>query len=169
MIAVNIQSKSSEPQTTITKFNINKANWHLFTSNEAWKEVTNTNPLQSVEALTNDFYKKIKISAKCAIPMIEIQKHFPRPWWSSPLQKLRDQKERFQHVIEWKKNQSRFQNSSPKEKEGRLGKICQLSLQQYTYKSSLEQSNTVKRYRSKKSYHLWSQWSTVQRQQKHSQ
>ena len=36
MITVNIQSKSSELQTTITKFNINKVNWHLLTSNEAW-------------------------------------------------------------------------------------------------------------------------------------
>ena len=28
-ITVNIQSKNSEVQTTTTKFNINKANWHL--------------------------------------------------------------------------------------------------------------------------------------------
>ena len=58
MITVNIQSKNSGPQTAITKFNINKANWHLFTSNEAWKEVTNPNRSQSTEAQTKYFHKK---------------------------------------------------------------------------------------------------------------
>ena len=75
MITVNIQSKNSEPQTTITKFNTNKANWHLFTSNETWKKVTNPVTSQSAEVLTEDFYKKkIQISAKSVIPMIEIKK-----------------------------------------------------------------------------------------------
>ena len=58
MITVNIQSKNSEPQTRITKFNINKANWRLFTSFEAWKEVTNQNRSQSAETPTKYFYKK---------------------------------------------------------------------------------------------------------------
>ena len=58
MITVNIQRKNSEPQSTIPKFNINKANWYLFTSSEARKEVTNPNHSQSAEALTKDFYQK---------------------------------------------------------------------------------------------------------------
>ena len=37
MITVNFQSENSESETTITKFNINKDNWHLSTSNEAWE------------------------------------------------------------------------------------------------------------------------------------
>ena len=41
------------------------------------------------------------------------------------------------------RGQSRVQKSSQKEQEERLGKICQLSQQQYTYKSSLEQSKTA--------------------------
>ena len=39
VITVNVESKNSEPQTSITKFNIIKANWHLFTSNEACEKV----------------------------------------------------------------------------------------------------------------------------------
>ena len=35
VLTVNIQSKHSKPQTTNTKLNINKANWHISTSNEA--------------------------------------------------------------------------------------------------------------------------------------
>ena len=67
-MTVKIQSKNSEPQTTITKFTINIANWDLFTSNEAWKKVTNPNRSQSAEALTEDFYKKkslVRASADC--------------------------------------------------------------------------------------------------------
>ena len=79
MITVNIQSKNSEPQTIITKFNINKANCHLFTSTEAWKEVTNPNQSQSAEALTKDFQKKILNSAKSATPVKEIKKSSPSP------------------------------------------------------------------------------------------
>ena len=60
VITVNIQIKNSEPQTTITKFNINKANWHLYTSNEAWEKATNLNRSQTAETLTEDFYKKFK-------------------------------------------------------------------------------------------------------------
>ena len=60
MITVNIQSKIAEPQTTIRKFNTKRANWHPFTSIEAWKEVTNPNQSQSAEALTKDFYRKKK-------------------------------------------------------------------------------------------------------------
>ena len=58
VITVSIQSKKSEPQTIITKFNINEAKQHLSTSNEAWKQVTNQNQSQSAEALTKDFYIK---------------------------------------------------------------------------------------------------------------
>ena len=58
MITVNVQSKNSEPQATITKFNINKANWHLFTSIKVWKEIKNPNRSQSAEALAKDFLKK---------------------------------------------------------------------------------------------------------------
>ena len=49
------------------------------------------------------------------------------------------------------KSQSRIQKSSYKVKkqEEILGKICQLSQQQYTYKSSPEQIKTVERRRSK--------------------
>ena len=50
VITVNVQSKKSEPQSTITKFNINKTNWYLFASNQAWKKVTNPNRSQSAEA-----------------------------------------------------------------------------------------------------------------------
>ena len=68
MITVNIQSKISEPQTKITKFNINKANSHLFTSNEAWKEVTNPNRTQSAESRTKIFsIKKSKYRKICYI------------------------------------------------------------------------------------------------------
>ena len=56
MITVNVQSKNSEPLRKVSKFNINQANWHLFTLNKAWKKVTNPNQSQSAEALTEDFY-----------------------------------------------------------------------------------------------------------------
>ena len=79
MITVKIQSKNSELQTAITKFNMNKAHWHLFTSNETWKEVTNPNRPQSAEALTKDFYKKLQISAKSDIPVIVLKNTSPSP------------------------------------------------------------------------------------------
>ena len=75
MITDNFQSKNSEPQTTITKLKKNKANWHLFTSNEALKQVTNPNQSQTAEALPKDFHKKIQLSPKPAIPVIEIKKN----------------------------------------------------------------------------------------------
>ena len=56
MVTVSVQSKNSEPHTTITKFNINKTNCYLLTSNEAWRKTTNPNWPQSAEALTEDFY-----------------------------------------------------------------------------------------------------------------
>ena len=75
MITVNIQNKNSEPQTTITKFNINKANWHIVSSKEAWQEVANPNRSQSAEALTKDLYKKKStFPQKSAIPVIQIKK-----------------------------------------------------------------------------------------------
>ena len=52
------------------------------------------------------------------------------------------------HPVE--KRQIRTQKSSQKEQEGRLGKIFQLSRQQFTYKSSLKRSKTAERQRSKK-------------------
>ena len=55
MITVNIHSKSSEPQTTIKKFIISEADWHLLISNESWKELTNPNRLHPTEALNKDF------------------------------------------------------------------------------------------------------------------
>ena len=58
VITVTVQSKISEPQTLITKFNIDKANWRLFTSIDARMQVTNPNRSQSAEARTEDFYKK---------------------------------------------------------------------------------------------------------------
>ena len=88
---VSFQSKNSGPQTTITKFNINKGNWHLFTSNEAWNKVTNPNRSQSAEALTEDFYIKIPFFLKiCYTSDRIIKKHFPKSLWSSQLQKLWD-------------------------------------------------------------------------------
>ena len=124
MKTVNIQSKDSEPQTIITKININKANLHLLTWNEAWKEVTNPNWSQSAEALTKDFYKKkIKKSTKSAIPVIQ-KKHFPKTWGSSQLQKLKDKRERYykiyrktnreQHLIRWKKSRAEFKSLAKK-------------------------------------------------------
>ena len=87
MITVSIQSKNLEPKNTITKININEANWDIFTSNEAWKQITNPNRSQFAEALTEDSYKKkFKISSESAIPVIE-KKHFPKPWWGGQLQK----------------------------------------------------------------------------------
>ena len=58
LITKNVQSKNSEPRSTIRKLNINKANWHLFTSKEAWKQVKNPNLSQFAEVLTEDFYIK---------------------------------------------------------------------------------------------------------------
>ena len=79
MITVNSQNKNLEPLTTIPKFNINKAKWHVFTSNETWKNVANSNRLQYAEALTEYFYKKKQLSPESAIPVIEIKKTSPSP------------------------------------------------------------------------------------------
>ena len=57
MITVNIQSKNSERKITITKFNINKAKWHLFTSNETWKKITKNLNLREI-CNTNDRNKE---------------------------------------------------------------------------------------------------------------
>ena len=54
------------------------AGGHFLTSNEAWKKVTNLNRSQTAEALTEDFYNKIQISSKFAIPVIEIKKTLPQ-------------------------------------------------------------------------------------------
>ena len=59
VITVSVQSKNSEPQSTITKFNIKNANWQLFTSNQTWKPVTVSNRSQSLQSLT-----KIKKKSK---------------------------------------------------------------------------------------------------------
>ena len=79
MITVNVRSKNSEAETSTTKFNINKANWHPLTSYEARKKVTFLNGPQSAEALTENVYKKIDNSSKSAMPVIEIKKHFLKP------------------------------------------------------------------------------------------
>ena len=75
VITVNGHTKKSEPKTIITKFNINKANWQHFTSNKAWKKVTNPTRSQSAEALTEEFYKKIQNSSKSAWPVIKEKKN----------------------------------------------------------------------------------------------
>ena len=56
-ISENVQNKISELQTVITQLNNHSSNWHLFTSNEAWKKVTSRNQTQSVEALIEDLKK----------------------------------------------------------------------------------------------------------------
>ena len=56
--------------------NINKANMHLFTSNEAWNEVANPIRSQSAEALTEGFYKKNPNFFKICHTS-DIKKHFP--------------------------------------------------------------------------------------------
>ena len=50
---------------------MNKANWHFFTSNEAWKEITNINLSQSAEALINDFYNKKSKFLRSLIYLVE--------------------------------------------------------------------------------------------------
>ena len=56
------------------------------------------------------------------------KKHFPKPWWSSQLQKLRDERERFykifrktnreQHLIQWKKQaRAEFNSLAKKNKK----------------------------------------------------
>ena len=65
------------------------------------------------------------MSSKSAIPVRK--KHFPKPWWSRQLQKVRDKRERFykifrksnreQHLIQLKKKQSRIQKFAKKNKK----------------------------------------------------
>ena len=139
VITLNVQSKNSEPQTTITIFNINEISWRLFKPIEAWKKVINPNWSQSVEAITEDFYKKNQNFFK------NYFKKFPRALAKQSITKIKRQKRTILLNIQKKqsralphpmeKNQSRIQNSSPKEPEGRLGKICQHFQQQYTYVS----------------------------------
>ena len=146
MITVNIQSKNSELQTTTT---INKAIWHLFTSSETWKEVTKPADHNLLKRWPKIFIKKNPNFRKICYTSDRKKKHFPKPWWSSQLQKLRDKREQFykifkktnyeQDLIQWKKAIAEFK-SLAKKQEGRLWKNCQLSQQQYTYKSWLEQS-----------------------------
>ena len=79
VITVCVQSKKSEPQTTVANFNINKANWHLFTSNYAWRQVTNRDQSQTVEALAEVFEKQIYISSTSTTPLIEKKNTSPMP------------------------------------------------------------------------------------------
>ena len=51
----NILTRSQETQKTVTKFNMNKKGWHLFTSNEVWKQTTNPSLFNSAEIL-NEFF-----------------------------------------------------------------------------------------------------------------
>ena len=81
---------------------------------------------------SNRRIKKIQISSKPAKPVIEIKKRFPQPRWNSQLQTLRDKRKCFykifrkinceQHLIQWKKKQSRIQESSRK-KRWKTGKF----------------------------------------------
>ena len=157
MITGNVQSKNSEPQTTTTKFKINKADWHLFTSSEAWKKVTNPNRSQSAEVLTENFYKKkFKIfrnllyqwQEKKILPQALLEKSNTKikgQKWTILRNSLENQLQASPHPVE--NCHSRIQKSSQKEEKGRQGKICQRSQQQYAYKSNLEQSKTVEKQR----------------------
>ena len=40
VMTMNTHAIIREPQSTITKFNVNKADWRLFSSNEVWKQAT---------------------------------------------------------------------------------------------------------------------------------
>ena len=118
LITVNIQSKNSEPQTTITKFNTSKVNWYLFKSNETKNHVTNQNRSQSAEALTEDFHKKKSYFFQNLLYKWEKKKHFSKPWSSSHLRKPRDKEKQIyklvrktkceQHLIQWKKSRADF-------------------------------------------------------------
>ena len=103
---------------------------------------------QSAEALTDGFYKEIQVSSTPAILVIK-KKHFSKPWWRERFCKI-FRKKIASYTSSRGKSQSKFQKSSQKEQEGRLGRICQLSQQQYTYKPSLEQSNRVEKQKSEK-------------------
>ena len=67
---------------------MNKADEHVFTSNEVWKQVTCQNILHNTEALTGNFHKPTKYAAESEILIIKIYEHFSKLSWSSELQML---------------------------------------------------------------------------------
>ena len=114
--------------------------------------------------------KNIQISAKSAIPMIEIKKYFP---------KQRDKRERFykifwktnrqQHLIQWKKTRAEFKILAQKNKKEDWEKFASSLNYNTPINQALKRVRQLKGKDLKKSYYPWSQWSTIQRHQKLSQ
>ena len=77
VITRNIQTRCRETQSIITKFNTNRTDWHLFSSNEARKQAANSNLLHFSKVLTENCYWTIKLAVDSAIPITLINKQFP--------------------------------------------------------------------------------------------
>ena len=90
------------------KFNLKKSDWGSYTDHEVWEA---NEALPSDDKLKiNKFCSKIVTAADATIPKIENRKFFPKPWWSSEMQILRNQRDQYKkyknkslaNLIAWK-------------------------------------------------------------------
>ena len=95
--------------------------------------------------------------------MIEIKKYFPKSWWSSQLQKLRDERERFykifrktnrqQHLIQWKKTRADFEILAQKNKKEHWEKFASSLNCNAPINQAWNRVSQIKGKYPKKSYH----------------
>lgn len=69
----NGRRKEKENQFIKIEFNLNIADWHAFTLNEVWKQVTIPNLLLSAKASNENFYKTINDAVDSVIPKIAMK------------------------------------------------------------------------------------------------
>lgn len=127
LITINIQNENLNTPTKIKKYNIRKADWHNYKSNEIWTQTTISTENRSARQLKEELYGKIQHAAMAAIPVVEITKRFPKSWWSKELEELKNKRERFykikrktskvEHVILWKKTRAQFKRLAKKNKK----------------------------------------------------
>ena len=177
MITVDIKTENSELKSVSPTFNINKASWHLITSNEIWKQVANPSHKSITLCWSSNwrFLQKNPSLLKICISVIEIKKKFLSPVGVVNYKSLETKEN---DSTKYSRN-PRASNTSSSGKRKIRAEIkilalknskedwgnLQLSQLQYTYESSLAHSKAVERQKSKKSKHAWSRWSTVKRQQ----
>ena len=113
-MTINVHSKNSQPQTTITKFNIIKQTDNSYHQMKHGKKTTNPYRSQSAEPLTEDFfYKIIRIASKSAIPLVEQSITKTKRQKRTVLQNIQENQSRATpHLVE--KNQSIIQKSIQK-------------------------------------------------------
>jgi ribonuclease HI len=118
-------------ESLLSKLNIKKADWGVYTSCVAWLSLPINLGNISDESLLDDLYHRFHLAAQSSIPTTKYSKFYPKPFWTAELTSKRSEREKLyqkyrkrkslHNSIAWKISRAEFRNL--KKKTSRQGWI----------------------------------------------